>query len=119
MAKKVTGIIRLQIPAGAANPAPPIGAALVCRGGASRRLLDQNRGRGRFADEGERTILIDRDHHGNNHSALRLSGGIELFTERHDVAAGSAEGGADRRSGVSRTSRDLQADHACNLLCHS
>jgi len=28
MAKKVTGLIRLQIPAGAANPAPPIGPAL-------------------------------------------------------------------------------------------
>lgn len=28
MAKKVTGQIRLQIPAGAANPAPPIGPAL-------------------------------------------------------------------------------------------
>ena len=28
MAKKVTGEIRLQIPAGAANPAPPIGPAL-------------------------------------------------------------------------------------------
>jgi large subunit ribosomal protein L11 len=28
MAKKVTGIIKLQIPAGAANPAPPVGPAL-------------------------------------------------------------------------------------------
>jgi large subunit ribosomal protein L11 len=28
MAKKVTGIIRLQIPAGAANPSPPVGPAL-------------------------------------------------------------------------------------------
>jgi large subunit ribosomal protein L11 len=28
MAKKVTGEIRLQIPAGAANPAPPVGPAL-------------------------------------------------------------------------------------------
>jgi large subunit ribosomal protein L11 len=28
MAKKVTGAIRLQIPAGAANPAPPVGPAL-------------------------------------------------------------------------------------------
>ena len=28
MAKKVTGLIRVQIPAGAANPAPPIGPAL-------------------------------------------------------------------------------------------
>jgi len=28
MAKKITGVIRLQIPAGAANPAPPVGPAL-------------------------------------------------------------------------------------------
>ena len=32
MAKKVTGIIRLQIPAGAANPSPPIGPALGAAG---------------------------------------------------------------------------------------
>ena len=32
MAKKVTGLIRLQIPAGAANPAPPIGPALGAAG---------------------------------------------------------------------------------------
>src|SRR5512136_404740 len=28
MAKKITGLIKLQIPAGAANPAPPVGPAL-------------------------------------------------------------------------------------------
>ena len=32
MAKKVTGIIRLQLPAGAANPAPPVGPALGAHG---------------------------------------------------------------------------------------
>lgn len=32
MAKKVTGQIRLQIPAGSANPAPPIGPALGAQG---------------------------------------------------------------------------------------
>ncbi len=32
MAKKVTGIVRLQIPAGQANPAPPIGPALGQQG---------------------------------------------------------------------------------------
>ncbi len=32
MAKKVTGIIKLQIPAGAANPAPPVGPALGQKG---------------------------------------------------------------------------------------
>jgi len=32
MAKKITGMIRLQIPAGAANPAPPVGPALGQQG---------------------------------------------------------------------------------------
>lgn len=32
MAKKVTGMIKLQIPAGQANPAPPIGPALGAKG---------------------------------------------------------------------------------------
>ncbi len=32
MAKKVTGIVRLQIPAGQANPAPPVGPALGQQG---------------------------------------------------------------------------------------
>jgi large subunit ribosomal protein L11 len=32
MAKKIIGIIKLQVPAGAANPSPPIGPALGQRG---------------------------------------------------------------------------------------
>ena len=32
MAKKVAAIVKLQIPAGKANPAPPIGTALGPRG---------------------------------------------------------------------------------------
>ena len=32
MAKKITGYIKLQVPAGKANPSPPIGPALGQRG---------------------------------------------------------------------------------------
>lgn len=32
MAKKVTGLIKLQLPAGSANPAPPVGPALGAAG---------------------------------------------------------------------------------------
>ena len=32
MAKKIVGFIKLQVPAGKANPAPPIGPALGHRG---------------------------------------------------------------------------------------
>ena len=37
MAKKVTGVIRLQIPAGQANPSPPVGPAL---GQAGLNIMD-------------------------------------------------------------------------------
>ena len=32
MTKKIDGYIKLNIPAGAANPSPPVGTALVQRG---------------------------------------------------------------------------------------
>jgi large subunit ribosomal protein L11 len=32
MAKKITGVLKLQVPAGSANPSPPIGPALGQRG---------------------------------------------------------------------------------------
>ena len=32
MAKKISGVLKLQIPAGAANPSPPVGPALGQRG---------------------------------------------------------------------------------------
>ena len=32
MAKKITGYVKLQVPAGSANPSPPIGPALGQRG---------------------------------------------------------------------------------------
>ena len=35
MAKKVVGFIKLQVPAGKANPSPPIGPALGQRGAGS------------------------------------------------------------------------------------
>ena len=40
MAKKVSKIIKLQIPAGKANPAPPIGPALGAAGGIACCLVD-------------------------------------------------------------------------------
>jgi large subunit ribosomal protein L11 len=52
MAKKITGYIKLQVPAGAANPSPPIGPALGQRGlnimefckGFNAKTQDQEKG---------------------------------------------------------------------------
>ena len=37
--KKVTGSVKLQIPAGAANPAPPVGPALGAQGSQHHAIL--------------------------------------------------------------------------------
>ena len=37
MAKKIVGYIKLQVPAGKANPSPPIGPALGQQAASSRR----------------------------------------------------------------------------------
>ena len=47
MAKKVTGYIKLQIPAGKATPAPPVGPAL----GQKFQLYNQNSTSCSFAEE--------------------------------------------------------------------
>src|SRR5437588_759769 len=54
MAKKVTGFLKLQVPAGAANPAPPIGPA---PGQRQRRHRDQGSGQGNRRSENERLEL--------------------------------------------------------------
>ena len=46
MAKKITGYIKLQVPAGAANPRPPIGPALGQRGVNTWILQGVQRGTG-------------------------------------------------------------------------
>ena len=52
MAKKIDGYIKLQIPAGGATPAPPVGPAL---GQKSVNIMD-------FCKQGSRTE--ERQHHG-------------------------------------------------------
>ena len=64
MAKKITGYVKLQVPAGAANPSPPIGPALGQRtaGGAppSGARPDRLRPRAGGAADGRRTRLPGR-----------------------------------------------------------
>jgi large subunit ribosomal protein L11 len=41
MAKKITGVVKLQIPAGAAKPGPPVGPALGAAGVNIKQFVDQ------------------------------------------------------------------------------
>lgn len=64
MAKKVTGFVKLQVPAGAANPAPPVGPALGQHGVNIMEFCKQfnarTQGQGGMITPVEITIYSDR-----------------------------------------------------------
>ena len=65
MAKKVTGFVKLQVPAGAANPAPPVGPALGQHGVNIMEFCKQFNARTQAMERGlvtpvEITVYADR-----------------------------------------------------------
>jgi|SRR5688572_24213925 large subunit ribosomal protein L11 len=65
MAKKVTGFVKLQVPAGAANPAPPVGPALGQHGVNIMEFCKQFNARTQTMERGlvtpvEITVYADR-----------------------------------------------------------
>ena len=88
MAKKVTGFLKLQVPAGAANPSPPIGPALGQRG---LNIMEFCKAFNAQTQKIEKNIADPGDHH-------HLSG--SLVHLRDEDAAGvlfPEEGGQARK----------------------
>ena len=69
MAKKVTGFLKLQVPAGAANPSPPIGPALGQRG---LNIMEFCKAFNAQTQKMEKGIPIPVDHHDLPGSFLHL-----------------------------------------------
>src|SRR3954466_5102740 len=80
--------------------------SLVDTGG----LEQHARGRRGLGDEGERTVLEDRDLDRDDVAALRLRRGVVRLAELHDVDAVLTEGRAHGRSGGGRAGVDLELD---------
>ena len=83
MAKKIQGYVRLQLPAGAANPAPPVGPALGAQGVNIMGFCKEFNAKTK--DQNGMIIPV-------------LGFRIKLLAEAHDVDALGAEGGTDRRA---------------------
>src|SRR3954451_23350143 len=79
-------------------------------------LEDHPGGRRRLGDEGEGTVLVDRDLHRDHPATLRLGRGVVRLAELHDVHAVLAQRGADRRSRVGGAGLDLELDEPRDLL---
>src|SRR3954451_15052339 len=88
--------------------------ALLDAGG----LLDEHRGRRRLRDEGERAVLVDRDHDRDRRPGLVLGLRVERLAELHDVDAVLAQGGADRRRRRRLAAGGLELDRGEDLLRH-
>ena len=69
MAKKVTGYIKLQIPAGKATPAPPVGPALGQHGVNIVEFTKQFNAR--TADKGDVIIITLTTNGGNEHETWK------------------------------------------------
>ena len=79
-------------------------------GGEAGGLLEEDADAGGvFMMKVKRAVGVDRDHHRDDHVALRRGLGVELLAEAHDVDAVLAERGTDRRRGVRLARRELQA----------
>src|SRR5687767_9909132 len=79
-------------------------------------LLDQHAGRRRLHHERERTIGVDRDHHGDDGLAERSAARVEVLAEAHDVDPVLAERGTNRRRGVRLAGGELQLDVSGDFL---
>src|SRR5919199_5533509 len=88
--------------------------ALVDPGG----LLDEHGGRRRLRDEGERAVLVHRDHDRDDGAGLVLGLRVERLAELHDVDAVLAEGRADRRRRRRLAADRLELDLGEDLLGH-
>ncbi len=96
MAKKITGIIKLQIPAGAASPAPPVGPAL---GQAGLNIMDFCKAFNARTEK-DRGLIIPGGHHGLRRSQLHL--------HHQDAARGRSveEGGCNLEKGSGEPNRN-------------
>ena len=92
MAKKITGYIKLQVPAGQANPSPPIGPALGQRGVNIPEFCKQFNAATQKLEAG--LADPDRDH--------RLCRPLLHLRDAHAAGVVSVEEGGQDRQGIER-----------------
>jgi large subunit ribosomal protein L11 len=101
MAKKIQGYIRLQLPAGAANPAPPVGPALGAQGVnimAFCKEFSQDQGPERHDPAGRHTVFSDKSFT----FILKSPPASVLLKKAANIASGSAKPNQDKVGKVTK-----------------
>ena len=91
-----------------------IKTALLEAGG----LSDQERGGRRLGDERERAILVDGDHHRDDHPFIIGGPGVKGFTEIHYIDTMLSECRTDGWRRICLARFNLKLDESHYLFCH-
>jgi large subunit ribosomal protein L11 len=103
MAKKITGYIKLQVPAGSANPSPPIGPALGQRGLAIMEFCKQFNAQTQSMEKGAPIPVVITVYQDRSFTFEMRTPPVSYFIKKAaKLESGSKTPGRDRAGTVTR-----------------
>ena len=121
MAKKITGYIKLQVPAGAANPSPPIGPALGQRGLAIMEFCKQFNAQTAKMEKGMPVPVVITTYSDRSFSFEMKTPPVSYFIKKAaKLESGSKTPGRDRAGTVTKAQvKEIAEKKMKDLNCDS
>ena len=121
MAKKITGLLKLQVPAGAANPSPPIGPALGQRGLAIMDFCKQFNAATAKMEKGMPIPVVITAYADRSFSFELKTPPVSYFIKKAaKLESGSKAPGRDKAGAISSTQvREIAEQKMKDLNCDS
>src|SRR5262249_26060211 len=119
MAKKITGYIKLQVPAGAAHPSAPIGAAPGQRGLGVIELCEQVKGQTQKKEKGAPSPGVVTGHHGRALTLEMRTPQVSYFIKKAaKLESGSKTPGREKAGTVTKAQvREIAQQKMKDLNC--
>ncbi len=119
MAKKVTGYIKLQVPAGSANPSPPIGPALGQRGLNIMEFCKQFNAQSQKMEKGSPIPVVITVYQDRSFTFEMRTPPVSYFIKKAaKLESGSKTPGRDRAGTVTRAQvREIAQNKMKDLNC--
>jgi large subunit ribosomal protein L11 len=121
MAKKITGYIKLQVPAGSANPSPPIGPALGQRGLAIMEFCKQFNAQTQNLEKGSPIPVVITVYQDRSFAFEMKTPPVSYFIKKAArLESGSKTPGRERAGTVTRAQvKDIAEKKMKDLNCDS
>src|SRR5882757_1933011 len=121
MAKKITGFLKLQVPAGAANPSPPIGPALGQRGLNIMQFCKDFNAKTSQLEKGQPTPVVITIYQDKSFTFEMKTPPMSFFLKKAaKIESGSKAPGRDKAGKVTREQvREIAEKKMKDLNCDS